>query len=222
MQALSIASVATPQLSERERDELRSFLEGRWGAAGAGYFTSRLSRYRTLHTGRAGADFTCAMLTDSAARRGVAVHYVGPVFSARRSYLNLFVHWVTELTLASAPFCVVAEVETRRVERDMASLLPAWIYPRPAVTTPSELYALAQALPALFEHVHGVDRETLTSQVVEPLTPSPGRTRYQMLMLPCFGDFFAPERLRQELTDGLRITARARARRTTPVLCSGS
>jgi hypothetical protein len=145
------------------------------------------------------------MFLDRASWNGATLHYVGPVFSTQRAYLPLFAWWVGGLAEQGRPFAVVAEVESALVQRDIQSLLPGWIYPRAEERcVRAELGALAVAAQASFPHVQNVDLATLTTPVVEPV----GRhrrhssSRYQLLFLPCFGQWFDADRLRKDLARG--------------------
>jgi hypothetical protein len=202
-----------------EPDDWLRFVERGWGARGAGYLSERIAQYSQIHVARACTGVSAVMLTDRAVWGEVEVHYVGPVFSMQRAYLSLFARWVDELATAGAPFCIVAEIESDLVARDMTRLLSHLVYPRAGVVTPPVVRDAASATSSLFSHVRGFDPATLTTEIVDPF-PSRSRrarsSRYQLLLLPCFGAHYAPQTLREELAHGLERL------KTRPLLRAGA
>jgi hypothetical protein len=200
---LAISSLPTASLGPLDRLESLSLAARMGGRSAAEYLDARFHRYQTLHLARAASGVAALMLTDHADWHGVELHYVGPVFSTRRAYLPLFKAFVLRLCDSERPFVVSAEVESPLVCRDMRRLLPRWIYPqRAAGTVPEPLRAAASASAQAFSHIEGLDLESFTTKRTHGLghgLPNLDASRYQLLLLPCFGACFAPHELRKDL-----------------------
>ena len=200
---LAISSVPTSSISPFDRVDALALAARVGGRSAAEYLDSRFHRYATLHLARAASGLAALMLTDRAEWQGVELHYVGPVFSARRAYLPLFKNLILQLCETDKPFVLAAEVESPLVVRDMRRLFPRWIYPRCATSAvPEALRAAAAATAQAFSHIEDLDLETFTSKRSNGLgqgLPDVDASRYQLLLLPCFGQRFSPHELRKDV-----------------------
>jgi hypothetical protein len=200
---LAISSLPTSSLGPVDRLDSLSLAARMGGRNAAEYLDARFSRYATLHLARAASGLAALMLTDRADWQGVELHYIGPVFSTRRAYLPLFKEFVLRLCETERPFVVAAEVESPLVCRDMRRLLPRWVYPRHADgAAPAPLQAAATAAAQAFSHIEDLDLASFTTRRTQGLghgLPDLNASRYQLLLLPCFGACFLPHELRKDL-----------------------
>lgn len=201
---LTFSSIPTADLAVADRVEALELARSGGGSGAAEYLEHRFERYATLHLARGERGLSALMLSDRAAWNGVELCYIGPVFSRRRAYLPLFSDFVLRLCDARTPFIVCAEVESALVRRDMRRLLPRWIQPKaPSGAVSQSLRAAATAFAAAFPHIEDLELEGLTSRRREAFgfgRTQPASARYQLLLLPCFGDCFFPRELRKDLT----------------------
>jgi hypothetical protein len=221
---LAISSLPTSSLGPRDRLDARSLAARMGGRSAAEYLDSRFPRYETLHLAHAASGLAALMLTDRADWQGVELHYVGPVFSTRRAYLPLFKEFVLQRCEAERPFLVAAEVESPLVCRDMRRLLPRWIYPRRATdAVPEALRAAATATAQAFSHIEDFDLESFTTRRTQGLglgLPDLDASRYQLLLLPCFGACFSAHELRKDLQHESQ-RGRTSGGASTHLLCAG-
>ena len=200
---LAISSLPTSSLGPVERLDALSLAARVGGRSASEYLDARFRRYATLHLARAAGGLAALMLTDRADWQGVELNYVGPVFSNRRAYLPLFTDFLLRLCESERPFVVAAELESPLVCRDMRRLLPRWIYPRHATSEVVEpLRAAAVATAQAFSHIEDLDLASFTTKRSQGLGHGLldlSASRYQLLLLPCFGPWFSAHELRKDL-----------------------
>jgi hypothetical protein len=184
--------------------------ETRPATEAASYLEARWERYPELRIGCGATGIEAFALVHPFMLEGERHLYIGPLFSRRRAYVQLFAWLLRELLDGESAWHVAAEIEHPAVLDAFARLLPSCVGARGgAVSLPARRIAcrFRDELP----HIRDLQLTRLCTRVEAPLFVDPSRRHgfAQLVVVSCDGSAADRLALRAELCAGLSALGRA-------------
>jgi hypothetical protein len=194
--------VAVTDLTREQRRELVALAEE---ASGAGfeprYVEERFERYPFVALGRDDFGLAAFELLDVRMHEGDELVYLGPLFSRRGAYVDLFAFCLERWIEADARFAFGMEIENPLVLDVLRLLLPRSA--RTRLDGPDDsLRALARRFASSFPHLRDLDEDTMTTSIDERVSSRCGGARYRLAFVSCGGESTDRAALRAELDRG--------------------
>lgn len=151
----------------------------------ASYVERRMREFPIVWTASRGADLVAFQLVDVHVTSGVRLVHVGPLFSKEGAWVAIFEAMLhTELS-REQPFCLGVEVESKETERKLRRLLPTTTRPGPSGYVPVDERVLARWFAKSFERIEGLDEDSLTVRVSNPMYPNAAAETRSIVLVPC-------------------------------------